>query len=38
MAWRRSASFTGKPKLDLKRMMAHKDETVKANVDGVSFF
>jgi dihydrolipoamide dehydrogenase len=27
----------GKPKLDLKRMMAHKDETVKANVDGVGF-
>jgi dihydrolipoamide dehydrogenase len=27
----------GKPKLDLKRMMAHKDETVKANVDGVAF-
>jgi dihydrolipoamide dehydrogenase len=26
-----------KPKLDLKRMMAHKSETVKANVDGVSF-
>jgi dihydrolipoamide dehydrogenase len=27
----------GKPKLDLKRMMAHKDATVKANVDGVAF-
>ena len=27
----------GKPKLDLKKMMAHKDATVKANVDGVSF-
>ena len=27
----------GKPKLDLKGMMAHKDETVKANVDGVAF-
>ncbi|HSM41418.1 MAG TPA: dihydrolipoyl dehydrogenase, partial [Afifellaceae bacterium] len=27
----------GKPKLDLKTMMAHKDETVKANVDGVAF-
>ncbi|MEM0900341.1 MAG: dihydrolipoyl dehydrogenase [Pseudomonadota bacterium] len=27
----------GKPKLDLKKMMAHKDDTVKANVDGVSF-
>lgn len=27
----------GKPKLDLKAMMAHKDATVKANVDGVSF-
>lgn len=27
----------GKPKLDLKKMMAHKDETVKANVDGVAF-
>jgi dihydrolipoamide dehydrogenase len=27
----------GKPRLDLKRMMAHKDETVKANVDGVGF-
>ena len=27
----------GKPKLDLKAMMAHKDEVVKANVDGVSF-
>ncbi len=26
-----------KPKLDLKGMMAHKDETVKANVDGVAF-
>jgi dihydrolipoamide dehydrogenase len=28
---------TGKPKLDLKKMLAHKDATVKANVDGVSF-
>ncbi|MEM9732477.1 MAG: dihydrolipoyl dehydrogenase [Pseudomonadota bacterium] len=27
----------GKPKLDLAKMMAHKDDTVKANVDGVSF-
>ncbi|MEL6436900.1 MAG: dihydrolipoyl dehydrogenase [Pseudomonadota bacterium] len=27
----------GKPKLDLKKMMAHKDDTVKANVDGVAF-
>ncbi|MDZ7823838.1 MAG: dihydrolipoyl dehydrogenase [Ahrensia sp.] len=27
----------GTPKLDLKKMMAHKDATVKANVDGVSF-
>jgi len=27
----------GQPKLDLKKMMAHKDATVKANVDGVSF-
>ena len=27
----------GKPKLDLKAMMAHKDATVKANVDGVAF-
>jgi dihydrolipoamide dehydrogenase len=26
-----------KPKLDLKAMMVHKDETVKANVDGVAF-
>jgi dihydrolipoamide dehydrogenase len=29
--------MVGIPKLDLKRMMAHKDETVKANVDGVGF-
>lgn len=28
---------TNKPKLDLKAMMAHKDATVKANVDGVAF-
>lgn len=28
---------TGKPKLNLKKMMAHKDATVKANVDGVAF-
>lgn len=28
---------TGKPKLDLKAMMAHKDAVVKANVDGVQF-
>ena len=28
---------TGKPKLDLKQMMAHKDGVVKANVDGVQF-
>ncbi len=27
----------GKPKLDLKAMMGHKDATVKANVDGVRF-
>ena len=27
----------GKPKLNLKAMMAHKDATVKANVDGVAF-
>lgn len=27
----------GKPKLDLKAMLAHKDATVKANVDGVGF-
>lgn len=27
----------GKPKLDLKKMMAHKADTVKANVDGVAF-
>ena len=27
----------GKPKLDLKAMMAHKDATVKSNVDGISF-
>lgn len=27
----------GTPKLDLKAMMAHKDATVKSNVDGVSF-
>ncbi|HSG96216.1 MAG TPA: FAD-dependent oxidoreductase, partial [Afifellaceae bacterium] len=27
----------GKPKLDLKAMQAHKDEVVKANVDGVAF-
>jgi dihydrolipoamide dehydrogenase len=27
----------GKPKLDLAAMMAHKDATVKANVDGVAF-
>jgi dihydrolipoamide dehydrogenase len=26
-----------KPKLDLKAMMAHKDATVKSNVDGVAF-
>ncbi len=28
---------TGKPKLDLPKMMQHKDATVKANVDGVAF-
>ncbi|MEM1039992.1 MAG: dihydrolipoyl dehydrogenase [Pseudomonadota bacterium] len=28
---------TGKVKLDLKKMMAHKDDTVKANVDGVAY-
>jgi dihydrolipoamide dehydrogenase len=27
----------GKPELDLKSMMAHKDATVKSNVDGVAF-
>ncbi|WP_099866933.1 dihydrolipoyl dehydrogenase [Pararhizobium haloflavum] len=27
----------GRPKLNLKAMMAHKDATVKANVDGVAF-
>jgi dihydrolipoamide dehydrogenase len=27
----------GKPELDLKTMMAHKDAVVKANVDGVAF-
>jgi dihydrolipoamide dehydrogenase len=27
----------GKPKLDLPAMMAHKDATVKSNVDGVAF-
>ena len=27
----------GKPELDLKAMMAHKDATVKSNVDGVAF-
>jgi len=27
----------GKPKLNLKGMMAHKDKTVKANVDGVAY-
>ena len=27
----------GKPELDLKAMMAHKDAVVKANVDGVAF-
>jgi dihydrolipoamide dehydrogenase len=27
----------GKPKLDLKKMMAHKDATVEANVKGVEF-
>ncbi|MFK7903206.1 MAG: FAD-dependent oxidoreductase, partial [Nitratireductor sp.] len=27
----------GKPKLDLKKMMAHKDATIKSNVDGVQF-
>ncbi len=27
----------GKPKLNLKAMMAHKDNTVKANVDGVAY-
>ncbi len=28
---------TSKPKLDLKAMQAHKDDVVKANVDGVGF-
>lgn len=27
----------GKPKLDLKKMMAHKEATIKSNVDGVQF-
>ncbi|MDF1610077.1 dihydrolipoyl dehydrogenase [Hoeflea sp. YIM 152468] len=27
----------GKPKLNLEKMMAHKDATVKSNVDGVAF-
>ncbi|MEL6751838.1 MAG: dihydrolipoyl dehydrogenase [Pseudomonadota bacterium] len=27
----------GKPKLDLKKMMAHKDAVVKSNVDGVDY-
>ena len=29
--------IVGKPKLDLKQMMVHKDETVAANVNGVAF-
>ncbi len=29
--------IVGKPKLDLKQMMVHKQETVDANVNGVSF-
>lgn len=29
--------MTGKTKLDLKKMMEHKDAVVKANVDGVAF-
>ena len=29
--------ITGKPQLDLPAMMKHKDETVAANVNGVSF-
>ena len=29
--------LTGAPKLDLAKMMAHKDETVAANVNGVAF-
>ncbi|MFZ2100894.1 MAG: dihydrolipoyl dehydrogenase [Oricola sp.] len=29
--------MVGKPKLDLKAMLAHKDATVKSNVDGVAF-
>ncbi|MCY6383422.1 dihydrolipoyl dehydrogenase [Hoeflea prorocentri] len=28
---------TGKPKLNLDKMMAHKDATVKSNVDGIAF-
>lgn len=28
---------TGKPKLNLEKMMAHKDATVKSNVDGIAF-
>ena len=28
---------TGKPKLNLEKMMAHKDATVKSNVEGVAF-
>ena len=27
----------GEPKLDLKKMMAHKDQTVKSNVEGIAY-
>ena len=37
MAWRRSASSSIAPKLDLPAMMKHKDDTVTANVNGVAF-
>ena len=33
----RSASESASPKLDLKAMMKHKDDTVASNVNGVSF-
>ena len=34
---REASASRSTPKLDLKGMLAHKDETVKANVDGVAF-
>ena len=37
MRWRRSASSSAPPKLDLAAMMKHKDDTVAANVNGVGF-